>query len=462
MKKNQKSKRTKSPKPDFISNQPDPLLQLILQGLPNTEEIVRTSILSKRWRFLWTSIPFFPSLNIDCERALKPLPKKNFKDFVTWSLANNTTVDLDSFRLRCLEYYKLSTVKKWIKAAVTRNVKSLELMFSPKNKYSAIKFPSCLITCDSLEVLRLSLYRNALRLPDGTSLKFRALRVVELNGVYLDTVEKIVGMSPLLEEFSLIDCFVHKIDPICISSSKLKTLIIRNCQNTFYSFKFHLCGFKVACPELVSFESVGPRGELVLENLVSLKKAVILPQDEMQERVLSILGDDLCEVLASISHVESLSLNLFYIQGIDAADDDEGNFPACFPNLKTLELTTTIDAFAMNVIIRILKCSPNLESLHLIIQKEYLRPKYWELDEVEPRGILIRHLKRVEFLELNGEKDKLDIARLLLKHANALEELAFSWRDKVNYNEKSMEIMSDVSKFYKASPTVKLTVLLKV
>ncbi|GKF64096.1 F-box domain containing protein, partial [Tanacetum coccineum] len=83
------------------------------------------------------------------------------------------------------------------------------------------------------------------------------------------------------------------------------------------------------------------------------------------------------------------------------------------------------------------------------------------MDEVEPRGILIRHLKRVESLELNGEKYKLDIARLLLKHANALEELAFSWRDKVNYNEKSMEIMSDVSKFYKASPTVKLTVLLK-
>ncbi|GJX37347.1 F-box domain containing protein [Tanacetum coccineum] len=148
--------------PDFINNLPGPVLQLILQGLPNTEEVVRTSILSKRWKFLWTSIPFFPSLNIDCEHTLKPLPKKSFKDFVTWSLANNATVDLDSFRLRCLEYYKLLTVKKWIKAAVKRNVKSLELLCSPKNKDSAIKFPSCLITCGSLEFLRLSLYGNAL------------------------------------------------------------------------------------------------------------------------------------------------------------------------------------------------------------------------------------------------------------------------------------------------------------
>ncbi|PWA44649.1 F-box domain, FBD domain, Leucine-rich repeat domain, L domain-like protein [Artemisia annua] len=60
-------KRSKRAKPsnhengvDFISNMPDPILQLILQGLPTTEEVVRTSILSKRWRYLWTSIPHFP------------------------------------------------------------------------------------------------------------------------------------------------------------------------------------------------------------------------------------------------------------------------------------------------------------------------------------------------------------------------------------------------------------------
>ncbi|PWA47336.1 F-box domain, Leucine-rich repeat domain, L domain-like protein [Artemisia annua] len=221
--------------------------ELILQGLPNTEEVVRTSILSKRWKFLWTSIPFFPSLDIDCERVLKPLPKKQFKDFVTWSLANNTAVDLDISRLRCLEYYKLSTVKKWIEAAV----------------------------------LRLSLYRNGLRLLDDTSLKFRALRVVELNGVYLDSVEKIVGLSPLLEEFSLIDCF------------------------------FHLCGFKISCPELVSFESVGPRGELVLEHLVSLKKALILQGLPNTEEVVrtSILSKRWKFLWTSIPFFPSLDID---------------------------------------------------------------------------------------------------------------------------------------------------------
>lgn len=39
--------------------------------------------------------------------------------------------------------------------------------------------------------------------------------------------------------------------------------------------------------------------------------------------------------------------------------------------------------------------------------------------------------------------------------------MVFNWRDEVKYNEKSMETMNHVTKFHKASSTVKVTALLK-
>ena len=85
----------------------------------------------------------------------------------------------------------------------------------------------------------------------------------------------------------------------------------------------------------------------------------------------------------------------------------------------------------------------------------------WQLDDIETTNILTRHLKRVEFLEFNGEKQKLVIARFLLEHGNALEEMVFSWCNEAKYHEKSSETMKKMSKFHKASSTVKLITLFR-
>lgn len=85
---------------------------------------------------------------------------------------------------------------------------------------------------------------------------------------------------------------------------------------------------------------------------------------------------------------------------------------------------------------------------------------FW-LEDGEFNEILTRHLKSVEFLDFIEEKQKLGIARLLLEHGNALDQMVFSWRGKVKYNEKSTMTMNEVSKFYRASSIVKLITLLK-
>ncbi|PWA55658.1 F-box domain, FBD domain, Leucine-rich repeat domain, L domain-like protein [Artemisia annua] len=456
----QKSKRSRASNHengvDYISNMPDPILHLILQRLPTIEEAVRTTILATRWRYLGTSIP---SVDIDF-RAREKFGKTKFRQFVNSVLTNKTGISLDSLRLDCGGNFDMTTVRRWIKAAVKRKVKRLDLMFfSCEVKCDSIPLPDCLLTCESLKELRLFPYRCAMHLPESTG--FRALRVLELHLIYsydLNLVEKILEKCPVLEELRLIDNAIVQVDPICISSPKLKTLIILYRENIIYGHNGTWCGVKVCCPELVSFEFVGHRGHLIFENVDRLKKAVILPNDVMQQEISFELGDTGCKMLDKISHVESLKLNLYFIQCIDVAGD---RVHAYFKNLKTLEITTTIDHFTMNALIWILGSSPNLESLHLIIQEEQLRTEYWATNEVETWKILTSHLKTVKFLGFDGEKQKCDIACCLLEHGKALEEMVFIWCNTVTYHEKAMKLMNELSEFNKASSSMKLISVLK-
>lgn len=88
----------------------------------------------------------------------------------------------------------------------------------------------------------------------------------------------------------------------------------------------------------------------------------------------------------------------------------------------------------------------------------------WNQDEASAAtmSILTRHLKKVEFLEFDEEKPKLDLARALLEHGNELEGMVFSWGDETRFHKRSMKTMNRVSKFYKASSVVKLRSVIKV
>ncbi|XP_022032097.1 F-box/FBD/LRR-repeat protein At1g16930 [Helianthus annuus] len=295
---------------------------------------------------------------------------------------------------------------RWIHAAVMRKVKLLDLSFSPRvEDDEVIKLPHSLVTCDTLEVLRLYLYSCPLRLPAVTG--FPALRVLELNSVELlngDSVQQFLKNCPLLEDLSLVDCSLPSIDDLCISCLNLKTLKIDNRKMLDESYDGrYVCFYtydrlQISCPKLVFLEYAGhPAYELSFEHLDSLKKAVIYPDATAhQELSFQSFGGTMCRLFEGVSHVESLSLNLYFIKAISAACDANGNFPASLPNLKTLEISTTIDDYPMNAVIQILRCSPNLESFHLVIQEETFWPEAWESDEDES--------KMVEFLEFHGEK----------------------------------------------------------
>ncbi|GJU78712.1 F-box domain containing protein [Tanacetum coccineum] len=284
------------------------------------------------------------------------------------------------------------------------------------------------------KMLTLNLMFRFLSLESFTGSK--TLKVLRLESVELldhDLVQSFLVNCPLLKELSLINCITSDLDYFSISCPNLKTLKI---DDRGLRYDSHM---RYNVYAVIELKDVKPNAE----------------RDDN-------FGVTICELFAQVSHVEYLSINCFLHRSISKRCEccklPKEGFPESLPNMKKLELK--FDCDLMVVLLRILKCSFNLESLHLITPKNIssyeVKRFFEELEVVETRRTLTRHLKRVEFSDFKGEKEILDIARFLLEHGNALEEMVFSWSKRRKYRKQSMEAMNEVSNFYKASSSVKV------
>ncbi|PKI35335.1 hypothetical protein CRG98_044285 [Punica granatum] len=138
---------------DWISSAPDDVLIMVLSRLP-LKEAARTSILSRRYRYLWTHST---KLDFDASETLARilddmLIKENDRDeYMSWVdqviVASQAPV-LDCFRVRFyLDSRHSDKIDSWIKFALERRVQSLELVMISDLRvlYPHYTFPS--FTC---------------------------------------------------------------------------------------------------------------------------------------------------------------------------------------------------------------------------------------------------------------------------------------------------------------------------
>ncbi|KAF7814119.1 putative F-box/FBD/LRR-repeat protein [Senna tora] len=253
---------------DALANLPDCLVHHILSFM-ETKDAMRTSVLSKRWRYIWTSTP---CLNLNSKSFSK---LADFRKFVIWVLSHR-----DSSHIKSLTYCRFGVdyatdqylLNKVIDYATSHGVEEIRINLRGKSS-----------GCKSLEMCHLEHFPL---LPYGTDSSnpftsigelfgFTTLTTLHLNrftlsctGIArLDPFAKCVNLKNLhLSEI----CFKSDLTPrdFVISAPKLNNLALL-CNR----FK---CKLVIAAPELINFDYLHSSASAFFEySLPSLHDLVI-------------------------------------------------------------------------------------------------------------------------------------------------------------------------------------------
>lgn len=210
---------------DVINNLPDNLLCQIMSNL-STKEAALTSLLSKRWRYLFALVT---KLDFDNLSSLHPdnmmQDQTSFIDFVDRVLRLRGKDRVNEFSLKCGDGIEDEDVFPWILNVLRHGVSDLNLHVSPALVYW---LPSKVFTSKTLVSLKIGP-------KDGPRIKLRNVCLPKLKTLNLDSVvfeegeigfAKLLSGCPVLEELGLRNLAWISWDSCYVASKILKRLTL--------------------------------------------------------------------------------------------------------------------------------------------------------------------------------------------------------------------------------------------
>uniref|UniRef100_A0A0D9W5B6 F-box domain-containing protein n=1 Tax=Leersia perrieri TaxID=77586 RepID=A0A0D9W5B6_9ORYZ len=291
---------------DHLSALPDGVLHVILSFLPALE-MVRTTVLSRRWRDLWCYTPYINidqrELGIQVRYNLRPPEEKwaKFENFTTnMLLFHCNTVFLDKFRLYAQSQHSRD-VEKWIR----RGIK-----YSPR----------------VLKILTPGYDRLPLQLPHlGSSV--RRLKSLHLFNVTLDDqfAEMLISDRSVLEKLKLETCSIYFQN---IVSSTLKKLALESCVH----YTSHPTVISAPCLESLDLHIQ----HICYRNGISLCEMASLVEVSINiEGMEYFTEENQCSLLVSLVNVTTLELSGFNTTAF--LGENPNQFPK-YPCMRTLSL----------------------------------------------------------------------------------------------------------------------------
>ncbi|KAK7256090.1 hypothetical protein RIF29_29524 [Crotalaria pallida] len=205
---------------DYISFLPDEIIHAHILTKLFTKEAARTSVLSKRWSSLWSSLPYLEFYQFHF------LHTSAFRDFVDQTLRDRqrTETDILKFKLCVTHGIEVSDFDDWIRLVMERNVQEFHLEFLGIQPY---KWPSQNV-CIAKTLTVLELYYCEVKFESNMML--HQLQVLSLEKVLLDerTIEIFIRGCPSMKDVKVSNCYGLK--HLNVSNHlQLKRLYIGNC-----------------------------------------------------------------------------------------------------------------------------------------------------------------------------------------------------------------------------------------
>ncbi|XP_019087816.1 PREDICTED: F-box/FBD/LRR-repeat protein At5g56420-like isoform X2 [Camelina sativa] len=402
---------------DKISQLSDDLLIKIL-SLLQTKDAVAMSILSKRWKSLWTLVPTlifgeYPEDREDEDKVPKTNDEShciNMSQFVYGTLLLHKAPVLECFHLNRASGCSPSEIDLWIRIAVERFVRDLTIGFC--YEYGVIRLPSMLFSCETLVTLEL---KKVIFLEVPSQIRFQSLKTLRLLFVkYVDeeSFVRLISNSPVLEDLVVETCHDDNVVTFTINVPSLVSFSIRNTlqdletENDLFVVHYHC---------LKQFTIVDYFGELTLiGNMPKLVEASLLSvscqakSEKFLRSITSIQHLSLCSKTSKITYPSGGGTSFFY--------------------LEHLELCTCSQEWS-NLLNIILKDAPRLQVLKLklkhCVQYSTDSMDHWtELSSV-PKS-LSSHLEIFEWGHYKGTKQDKKVAKYILTNASNLKMAIFS------------------------------------
>jgi hypothetical protein len=275
---------------DIISNLPDSILCHILRFLP-TKQAVATSILSRRWKSVWSLVPCF---DFYVDEMISP--GLNFANIMSrfWALRNVN--HLHKFRLQWINDCDVIHVDTCVQAAISRGVVEFDLHIEPE--IGPYHLPSKLFNSKTL--VRLVLRGQIVLNFPPTIFVLPSLKILVLSLQPEDNSLILLSSCPVLQHLSL---SLENYYDFKIILPTLKTLKLTMLNAVGYKLEIN-------APVLNHITLFGTVGKVVfLENPSSIVEAVVFvfvasnQTPDFQDN-----GNRLCEFLRALNNIKYLEL----------------------------------------------------------------------------------------------------------------------------------------------------------